>query len=225
MVDAIIRGSKGNYPLEVVSDHEVPYVRQAAALEQYGQFLQVPGIRNSWHMTLTRRARIRHIHEELPSLLLAMDPQLPDEMDGTHVPRAFRDLGIRRMSKMSVEPVGWNVILSQGGWSGSAGTDELGNWISNVLAAQMDVAAKLARYGGVERHAFIWATVGSRFGAQLALTESWLPVIPPRLPVEITHVWAGGLMSDQGCFYWSPVAGWVRTDWSWRPERPANQSP
>jgi hypothetical protein len=44
-------------------------------------------------------------------------------------------------------------------------------------------------------------------------SEARLPLKPPRLPVEITHVWVVGMAYDVAGFYWAPDSGWssVRT--------------
>jgi hypothetical protein len=59
------------------------------------------------------------------------------------------------------------------------------------------------------------------FAVSELLMTGWvrLPLTPPQLPVEVTHVWVVPMAYDVAGFYWAPDAGWsaVRTPSAPRP--------
>lgn len=68
------------------------------------------------------------------------------------------------------------------GWNSWQDPITVAAWISRVLDREADVADKLQRHGGRERHALIWATLGSTWAVSNAL--NWHKDAPPlRKPI------------------------------------------
>jgi hypothetical protein len=102
------------------------------------------------------------------------------------------------------------------GWVPSTG-DPLAEWLSEFLDSprRRDVRCKLALSGASETHAFV-VVPGLVAEAPFAVRhlvmndDASLPVINPRLPDEITDVWAASAAPTGTCFRWSRSTGWLR---------------
>jgi hypothetical protein len=75
---------------------------------------------------------------------------------------------------------------------------------------------KLGRSGAPERHMFIVIPgfPDTPFGVTELLTrdDAPLPSLPPKLPSEVTHVWAASTWGVGYGMRWSPARGWEAFD-------------
>ena len=126
---------------------------------------------------------------------------------------------------------GWFVLIHSLGSGGTpaiwfapgrafARTDDLDvlpAWCARVLAANDDVAKKLAKAPFTERHAFLVATPDGDLTAYWMLTTrphpGWpdrppdaLPTATPELPLGVDCVWACG---PERVVAWFPDRGWI----------------
>ncbi|MGP5319158.1 hypothetical protein ACTXMB_14600 [Arthrobacter rhombi] len=212
-VDALIRFPDQDAALEIVADHDSEFNAQWAALERIGHNLSIHGLAGKWWVELARSAQIRKIQRKLPDLLLSAKDSgiLSGGLRGRELPSAFSAIGVKSVQPMSGGP-DETVYLHVEGWSGSASgsPNVLARWIEQVLAGQSDVAAKLDAHPAAEKHAFIWATIGSSYSVQFQLEnrDQALPVDAPSLPVGVTHIWVAGSFLSQGFLAWFPDRGW-----------------
>jgi len=217
--DAKIRYPDRTAWLEIIGDHDSRFRSQWSELEKIDHKLMVPELRQRWLARLTATARIRDIKRVLPDTVLRwQDATTPADL--AEIERTLDRVGIDGMSPIEEDPPQGGVVhLHTSGWSGTAGRDDtLGEWVVDVLAEQDDVPRKLAACPGGERHAFIWATVGSDYQTQFKLEnrdDEPLPVAAPDLPDGVTHVWVAGGMSSQVTLAWFPDRGWWR---AWAPD-------
>jgi hypothetical protein len=109
------------------------------------------------------------------------------------------------------------------GYASTTG-DALVEWLEEFLSAdaRADVREKLARSGGAERHAFV--IVSGLSGAPFSVTELLIrddapvPTVEPKLPPEVTDVWAASTWDRGAGFRWSlATRRWKR--FSKRPPR------
>lgn len=223
-VDGLVRYPDREAALEVVADHDPTYNKQVDALSHVKHKVEVPGLRKSWIVTLSREAKINKVKQALPALLLDLQdnprPKRPSwDVESSELDR----LGI--ISAIDAGTVPGRVYLVSDPWGGFGGHEgTVGAWVTRVLAEQPDVPNKLAAHPGVaERHAFIWATPTSDMGVQVQLepgNDHPFPVMPPALPSGVTHVWVAGSVWRQGVLAWFPDGGWWRTPWTWPSEGP-----
>jgi hypothetical protein len=199
---------------------------------------QVPGIRGGWAITVdTSRRLANRLFAELPALLseleaagdasVRVDPQTG--AGGRWDARAH-ELGITTLFQSAGTdfPGSVYVLLDQplepkAGFVAPTG-DAIAEWIGRYLQAdRASDLAKLARSGAHERHAFVLVPMFTTapFAVSELLMTGWvrLPLTPPQLPVEVTHVWVVPMAYDVAGFYWAPDAGWsaVRTPSAPRP--------
>ena len=221
-VDALVCYPDRVAALEVVADPDKEFNDQQVALYGKKNPLEVPGLRKSWIVLLSRQAKINNVKRALPALLLDLQDNPPPKRSPWDVePSELNRLGITsadpiyestESGRVWLLPVGW------GGWVGDEGT--VGEWVTRVLVEKAaDVPAKLAAHPGVvERHAFIWTIPSSDMGVQVQLEcgdDHPFPVAPPTLPTGVTHVWVAGSARYQGVLAWFPGRGWWRTPWTW----------
>jgi hypothetical protein len=86
-----------------------------------------------------------------------------------------------------------------------------------VLSREFNVAAKLERHGGAERHAFIWSFPSSAYAVNSLLEQDdddiGDPVYGPPLPGGITHLWVASTMTRRACLVLLHNERWRRTAW------------
>ena len=215
-VDAVIRYPDRLAWLEVIADHDSVFMSQWAQLEKLEYRLEVPGLHLRWVAQLSRNVRVRRVGSQLPAILLRLqEGPYPDQLFTTSELTALGVIGV--YSLVDDDRPSGVVMLHAEGWSGSHGfEDMLGEWVVDVLTVQNDVPRKLAACPDGERHAFIWATIGSDYATQFKLenrADEPLPQQAPALPEGVTHVWVAGSMSSQGALAWFPDRGWWRA-WS-----------
>lgn len=186
------------------------------------------GLAGGWRVVLDPSARAKTLSTELQPFLAELEAAGQRSVDvepggvsvGTWEQRAS-DLGIANLFQggtnypgsvyISVEPREPAGLVAPTG-------DAIAAWIGDYLCAERPrVLAKLARSDAQERHAFV--LVPGFTTAPFAVTEllvnehARLPLVPPHLPTEVTHVWVVGSFYDVEGFYWAPDIGWsaVRT--------------
>ncbi len=106
-------------------------------------------------------------------------------------------------------------LSRMGGYSPITG-DPLARWLSEWIPdpSRTDNLRKLASSGASERHLFVllpgFNAAPFAVNDLLIAPNAPLPVIPPTLPSEITHVWTMSTWSSGDGFWWSPGTGWAR---------------
>lgn len=224
--DALIHLPRGPVPLEVVADHDVPYLKLQDAGRKRGKRIPTPFGQTGWFVSLRHSSDRRLVDERLPKLLKDVptewfatgsapfdDVLLFDDPEYTHLSYLLDKIGVVYLSAWPAEP---GVIrLSEEGWYSWDDPIELVPWISRVLQRERDVPTKLARHGGAQLHAFIWATPGSSWYVNSTLRhddddEPVTPDLPPDLPPGVTHVWVASVMSRRHVLYWGAEEGWKR---------------
>ncbi len=215
-VDALIEQGT-DYPLEVVSAHDVQGLQLLAATKRYGPVIDA-GLSHHWYVRLRPTARMREIHRIILKSLPA--PESAVVLGGVDPPDSLGRLGVRSVSAAPAPEGNGSVWFMYPVNFGSGGTDELGEWASAYLASQPDVAEKLGRHGGDQRHAFVWMGHNAFPPAEMQLSSGgFSPMAAPTLPPEITHLWVGSLLSGRQVWYWSPSGSWEATGW-WTPIEP-----
>lgn len=221
-VDAVFTHPDGRVAaLEVVADHEDAFNAQWDALAKIGHMLTVPGLDGAWAAQLSRSAKVREVVKLLPHLAIRWQHQVgewrPVRRHRADVPADIRNLGVRSVYRLEGGEGNGVIRLHAEGWGGSAGSGELAPYVERILTKQADVPAKLARHPADERHAFIWATIGTDYGVQHALEDRGQPppTGAPTLPEGVTHVWVAGSFTSQGVLAWAPERGWWRTPFVW----------
>ena len=181
----------GHAPLEVVSDHDVAHAKLSDALDRQGDTITTSSGEPGWYIALRHGSNLKRIRRRVPEILhelpaaeflegvvpadtWAVGPDHADRLD------ELSELGVSYLAAYPDQP---GVIgIGTKGWSSWEDPIDVVSWISRVLDREDDVAAKLQRHGGPERHAFIWATLGSAWAVNSAL--NWHPDAPP-LPAPI----------------------------------------
>ena len=225
------------YDLEILHDDrppaavEVVAAADPASIELWnilnsGGRWQAEGIEGGWMVALDPLiAHARRIERELPGLLaqletLELREVRPHRRRGPLEDLAS-DLGIVSASQSGTDYPGSIYITLQlapersGGFVADNG-DALASWLSHFLhePKQKDVRDKLASSGAQERHAFVYLpgfTTAPFSASDLLMRDGApLPLEIPRLPDEVTHVWAVSTWSSGEGFRWSPEAGWAK---------------
>jgi hypothetical protein len=227
MVDALIPPDGA---LEVIGDHDSDFNALWKRLNRSGHGVEIPTLKHGWHVGIAHSANVNRLTKALPAFLLGLEahgirstteaPIRPPYGATADIDKQMEALGIQSARQDSAMPKG-RVQFWAMGWTGTsdADNDVLADWVGTVLANQTDVASKLGDHPGVtQRHAFIWATVGTAYAVQRCLEADGPlpePLTAPELPGGITHIWIAGGMSGQGVVAWFPDRGWWRTGWRW----------
>jgi GNAT superfamily N-acetyltransferase len=221
------------YPDGPLGAMEVTLAADSESIELYGLMdggrRQIfAGLAGGWRVVLDPSARAKRLSTELQPFLAELEAAGQRSVDvepggvsvGIWQQRA-RDLRIANLFQggtdypgsvyIDVEPRESAGLVARTG-------DAIAAWIGDYLRGERrDVLAKLARSGVQERHAFV--LVPGFTPAPFAVTEllmnehARLPLVPPQLPAEVTHVWVVGSFYGVEGFYWAPDIGWspVRT--------------
>jgi hypothetical protein len=225
MPDALIHLPLGAVPLEIIGDHDAEHESLWAALESHGRRIETAPGQPSWYVTLRHHAHLKTVRKQLPGLLADL-PLEPFRDHGPGGDTYFDDPLLRKIDEqldnLNVdfltpinEQFGY-IRLSTAGWNSWDDPIDFLSWIPRVLSHHRDVAMKLIRHGGAERHAFIWVTSGSPWFVNSQLTdddddERSVPLQSPLLPDGITHLWIASVFAKRGVLYWSSDRGWQRT--------------
>jgi hypothetical protein len=80
----------------------------------------------------------------------------------------------------AIADINGTVVIRTKGWASWDHAVDVVSWISRVLEREDDVASQLDKHGGPQRHAFIWATIGSAYAvAAEDATSSSRSIDPP----------------------------------------------
>lgn len=189
--------------------------------------LPLPGLARMWHLTVSTSCDPRELKAGLPHTLAALTAKglTFDRYHGAdELPRIDDDdvanlvaagvVGIDSRPVRAGEHA--EVFLGLEGVSGPVAVDwePVQDWVDAVLVSPslLDVRSKLAGTGAEERHAVIGVTSSCPGEAVFALSRwhSSLPIQPPQLPEEITHLWLLGSFYDRH-LAWYPKHGWFDT--------------
>lgn len=219
--------------VEVVADVEPSYA-QMTQLVFRDKEIVAPELGRIWHVTVAETVNLRALRSTLAGHLRTLQDAgvlfehvgLADELLHNHheVARRLAALGVvkilSRPAQVDEEP---RILLYPRGAGGAVGPDwtAFNGWASEYLhdPKRADVRRKLAATGASERHAFVALTFSTPWAAYHSLSEDYreLPDQPPRLPAEITHLWA--LACPLGrCLAWFPHTGWFDPSTQWATE-------
>jgi hypothetical protein len=190
----------------------------------------VPGLRGGWAVSVYPSALAKRLYKELPDFLTELEAAGETHVDVDRESAATQrwaaraqDLGITDLMQSDTDHPGSIYILLDLPLEQSAGfvaptSDAIAAWIGDYLQSERSrVLAKLARSGAQERHAFVlvplFTTAPFAVSELVMRSEARLPLAPPQLPLEVTHVWVVGMAYDVAGFYWAPASGWssIRT--------------
>lgn len=134
-VDALVRYPDRLAALEVVADPDKPFQRQLDALYGKKNPIEVPGLRKSWIVSLSRQAKINNVKRALPALLLDLqDNPRPERSPWDVEPSELDRLGITSASPIDESTVSGYVWLVPVGWGGGSGDERtVGEWVTRVL--------------------------------------------------------------------------------------------
>ena len=156
------------------------------------------------------KANLRQLRQTLPQLLLPLRPGVFGS--DYHLTDELVALGVTYVSAFPAAEPG-TIYLRHEGWANWENRGELNDWVLRVLARESDVGDKLATHGGIERHAFIWATPSSPWDVNAVLRDEAealglsIPTAAPTLPSSITHIWVAST--------WTPHQALVTRDNRW----------
>ncbi|MBT1669650.1 hypothetical protein KK092_09675 [Curtobacterium flaccumfaciens pv. flaccumfaciens] len=184
--DGLIYLTDGSHaPLEVVSDNDVPHRRLSDALDRQGETIAIARNAPGWYVALHHGSNLKRIRQRVPEILHELPPS--EFIDGVvpadtwaagpdHADRLeeLAELGIAYLAAYPDRP--GLIRFGTKGWSSWQDPVTVTGWISRVLDREADVAEKLQRHGGPERHALIWATLGSAWAVNDSL--NWHPDAP-----------------------------------------------
>ena len=167
MVDAEVRYPDRKAALEVVTDHDRELTEQGALLHDLKNRIEVSGLRQSWMVILSGKAKINEVKRALRKSLSAWEDNPPSASD-------LHQLGILSAEPITTSTVSGRVWLTEG-WGRvsphrAQSVDEWGASTSRQprysqeLAAHPDVA---------ERHVFIWTTPSSGMAVQAQQAWRW----------------------------------------------------
>ena len=189
---------------------------------------QVNELAGGWRVSVMPAARAKRLRKELPTLLLRLEQTGIRELHVGEggaglVEETAYELGVVKASQGGTEFPG-SIYISldlpperTGGWVADTG-NALAEWLGTFLGEprQEDVRRKLARSGAAETHAFVLVPALSLAPFTvidlLIRDDAPLPMIDPRLPIEVTDVWAVSSWSSGVGFRWSQTGGWWRFD-------------
>jgi hypothetical protein len=204
-----------------------------------GERWRVPSLAGGWIVEMSPRARARGLKADLPTLLKQLEQAGYQEAGfDRRRPGLFDDaaaaLGITRLSQGGIPgSIYFTIDLASersGGLVGDTG-DPLAEWLGEWLHEpdQAPNLEKLVRSGAREHHLFImvpgFSVAPFRAAYLLMENDAPLPTIPPRLPSEVTHIWAMSTWNSGDGMRWSPESGWKRFDKLLDPEKREDSSP
>ncbi|MFD1716346.1 hypothetical protein [Georgenia deserti] len=217
-IDAIVQWpDRPAAALEIVADHDTAFMKQWAAASKREHKVKIPSLRKTWAAHLGRKAQLKDVERHLKQFVPVVEND-PEAMSAPDVAEMHDRLHILSLSPSASSDKGGEIRLYIEGWSGIAADTSMADYVERILAEHPDVPAKLKRHPAAEKHAFIWATIGSDYGITFALErrpDAPLPKKSPELPDGVTHVWVVGSATSQGAVSWWPDRGWWRPQWSW----------
>lgn len=216
--------------VEVVADVEPSYA-QMTQLVLRDQEILAPELGRIWYVTVAQTVNLRVLRSALAGRLRALqDAGALFEHVGSagelshndhEAARQLAALGVvqilSRPARADEDP---RILLYPCGVGGAAGPDwpAFHTWASEYLhgSKRADVRHKLAATDASERHVFVALTFSTPWPAYHSLSDEYreLPDQPPRLPAEITHLWAWAYPIGR-CLAWFPHTGWFDPSTQW----------
>ncbi|MBI3756985.1 MAG: hypothetical protein HY267_03315 [Deltaproteobacteria bacterium] len=185
--------SSTRIPLEVtVSTDEDAEATDAAIMRRGGPFVPRVHCRHDWDVYPIRYANINKIRRHVDSYLAAIEAEGREHfhafMDAVKSPAVYailQELGIEYGSVISWKSPGiWIATPGDGGIVDPV----LVNEAVEIEAFKADNKRKLSSAEGSEKHLFVYVN-STRHVVWAAVREEAPPVVGPKLPPEITHVW------------------------------------
>jgi hypothetical protein len=186
-----------------------------------------PVLIGGWVVRILPSTRARALRQQLPSLLHNLERDhvgvVRGDKTSTDVLNALAgQLGIVEAKRGPTAHPGSIYVMpperplkQMGGFSPATG-DPLAQWLGEWIPhpSRADNLQKLARSGAPERHLFLLVPgfTSAPFAVKdlLMMAHAPIPIIPPVLPPEITHVWTMSTWSSGDGFRWAPETGWSR---------------
>lgn len=212
MPDFLIKGERGDEPLEVVSDADSAYLQLLKALDRHGSTIPLPPDERSWDATLQHTADVRRVRAELPGLIAKHRDFLLNGVDVAEIEQLGVDCVELRDGHTGA------IRLDGAGWNSWDDPNTFEQWLDGFFLKHTDVPSKLIAHGGPRLHAFIWLESLKAWNAieMLELDEDdlGLPEHSPAVPVELTDIWIASTLArpTRGVLRWQRDAGW-----SWHP--------
>ncbi|MBF6238711.1 hypothetical protein IU474_16805 [Nocardia otitidiscaviarum] len=209
-------GSEPIGVLEVGRNTTESIVRGRQAFLRYASGgYSAPDLHSSWILGCRSDTQFKPLFKRALPILMEIEAADIDQVDFRDSWRAggfsqrLREIGVRSASVVSGgQPPARIFVTLTWGLAAPIGpkavVDELEQWLTGE--STRDLREKLSADGAAERHAFVWVDASSAYGAWRALREEALPILPPQLPPEVTHVW---VTNGYAGWFWSPL-GWSR---------------
>ena len=176
-----------------------------------------PDLAGGWGVTVKPNAR--HLRRELPPFLRSLERagigRFPDPAGQ---PTAIvAPLGVVKATQSNTEFPGSIYVFLDLPADQTAGFvpdtgDALAAWLGDFVHddSRADLRQKLARSGAAERHAFVIVSglsgVSFVVADLLMVNDAPHPLVPPKLPPEVTDVWAVSTWASGVGFRWSSAA-------------------
>jgi hypothetical protein len=212
--DAIVHRC-GGVPLEIVSDPLKSDVQLINALKKIGNRTEFTGLRHGYWVCLTDKARVNNLTWLRDLLLQREDPDR-----STHVPPQSASYLFIRIDDKGLRPGEVRFTTGSGGGRPIPDPPDVVKVACAVLGRPQyaDVARKLGKYGGVERHAVLVVDdeQDSAFGwLRCAMPQDVGQLPTPQLDPEITHLWITPRYIPGLTLSWSANTGWQGSPWAW----------
>jgi hypothetical protein len=181
-----------------------------AAIAERGCCVPARVCRNSWLVNALPGARIRLILESVDCYLSAIEAERIGEfvsgsdLVSPSVSKIGQDLGIAEGNVLEMPPPA-RIWVTGPSENGSIVTADDLQLAVEIEANKPDNKRKLAGSWCAERHLFVYVDL-LNCGAWQAMLNDCIPEQPPKLPVEITHVWAAAESPD-GIIVWASKSG------------------
>ena len=121
-----------------MADHDPEYNLQSDALSRVKHQIEVSGLRKSWMVLLSRKAKINRVKAALPGLLLDFQDNPPPRRQPFDEPSQLDRLGITKAWPIDRGSVSGRVYLVSQGWGGFAGTEHtVGDWVTKSFARRV----------------------------------------------------------------------------------------
>jgi len=216
--------------VEVVLDMDQAWAATYAAVREREFKIDSHGLTRFWFVWLKPLSDLRSLAQDLVPLLARLEAdawpldERVEASDASSASPEVRDaaglldgLGVHAAScRVDATPGIQLVPSGMGGgreeWA--AFQSELDRVLHSDKLA--DVRRKLANTEATERHVFLGATSSSTWPTNywLSNARAELPPSPPRLPVELTHIWVWGTPLGR-VIGWFPDRGWFDPSTNW----------
>jgi hypothetical protein len=215
MVDLLIELHNESAPLEITSATTQRHMKLMNELQKPNATKYIiPGWKNQWFFFAGEGLTVKNLKENLQSLPSSVEDELLHMGHTFMPPFRLKRLGIEGAMKWPAGAPG-EVLLGVHIEHGPIEIPDItGDWVSDFLQQpeQKDVLSKVGKYKTSQRHVFIWAEPTVPRPVRIALSQASyrkLPIKPPQLPTEVTHLWLGALHHTPTVIAWFPDdIGW-----------------